>query len=50
MELVKWDGTQFVPDDTNSSYNYNETTREWANAKVTIDGVDRKLFCMDTKI
>ena len=36
MELVKWDETQnkFVPDDTNSSYNYNETTREWANAVV----------------
>ena len=42
MELVKWDETQnkFVPDDTNSSYNYDETTREWANAKVTIDGID----------
>ena len=36
MELVKWDETQnkFVPDDTNSSYNYNETTKEWANAVV----------------
>ena len=36
MELVKWDETQnkFVPDDTNSSYNYDETTREWANAVV----------------
>ncbi len=42
MELVKWDDTQnkFVPDDTNSSYDYDETTREWANAKVTIDGVE----------
>ena len=34
MELVKWDGTQFVPDDTKSSYNYDEGTREWANAVV----------------
>ena len=40
MELVKWDNTQnkFVPDDTNSSYDYENN--EWANAKVTIDGVD----------
>ena len=38
MELVKWDGTQFVPDETNSSYDYN--SQQWANAKVTIDGVE----------
>ena len=38
MELVKWDGTQFVPDDTNSSYDYNN--QKWANAKVTIEGVE----------
>ena len=40
MELVKWDGSQFVPDDTNSSYSYDGTTNEWANAKVTIEGVE----------
>ena len=38
MELVKWDGSQFVPDDTNSSYDYSN--QEWANAIVTIDGVE----------
>ena len=38
MELVKWDGSQFVPDETNSSYDYNN--QQWANAKVTIDGVE----------
>ena len=40
MELVKWDDTSksFIPDDTNSSYDYNN--QQWANAKVTIDGVD----------
>ena len=38
MELVKWDGSQFVTDDTNSSYDYNN--QQWANAKVTIDGVE----------
>ena len=40
MELVKWDDTSksFVSDDTNSSYDYNN--QQWANAKVTIDGVD----------
>ena len=40
MELVKWDETQnkFVPDETNSSYDYD--SQQWANAKVTIDGVE----------
>ena len=38
MELVKWDGNKFVPDDTNTSYNYDETNKQWANAKVTIEG------------
>ena len=40
MELVKWDSTQnkFIPDETNSSYDYNN--QEWANAVVTIDGVE----------
>ena len=38
MELVKWDGSQFVPDDTNSSYDYSN--QEWANAIVTIEGVE----------
>ena len=38
MELVKWDGSQFVKDDTNSSYDYSN--QEWANAKVTIEGVE----------
>ena len=38
MELVKWDGSQFVPDETNSSYDYNN--QQWANAVVTIDGVE----------
>ena len=40
MELVKWDDTQdiFVPDDTKSSYDYENN--EWANAVVTIDGVE----------
>ena len=38
MELVKWDGSQFVADDTNSSYDYN--SQQWANAKVTIDGIE----------
>ena len=40
MELVKWDSTQnkFVPDETNSSYDYN--SQQWANAVVTIDGVE----------
>ena len=27
MELVKWDGSQFVADDTNSSYDYNNRTK-----------------------
>ena len=40
MELVKWDGTQFVPDETNSSYSYDEINKQWANAVVTIDGVE----------
>ena len=40
MELVKWDETQnkFVPDETNSCYDYD--SQQWANAKVTIDGVE----------
>ena len=40
MELVKWDETQnkFIPDDTKTSYDYDN--QEWANAKVTIDGVE----------
>ena len=40
MELVKWDSTQnkFIPDETNLSYDYNN--QEWANAVVTIDGVE----------
>ena len=40
MELVKWDSTQnkFIPDETNSSYDYNN--QQWANAKVTIDRVE----------
>ena len=40
MELVKWDeeAEKFVPDETNSSYDYNN--QEWANAVVTIDGVE----------
>ena len=40
MQLVKWDESQnkFVEDDTNSSYDYSK--QEWANAKVTIDGVE----------
>lgn len=40
MELVKWNGSQFVSDDTKLSYSYDGTTNEWANAKVTIDGVE----------
>ena len=40
MELVKWDGSKFVTDDTNSSYNYDGEKNNWANAKVTIDGVE----------
>ena len=40
MKLVKWDGTQFVPDETNSSYSYDEINKQWANAKVTIEGVE----------
>ena len=40
MELVKWDGTQFVPDETNSSYSYDEINKQWANAVVTIDEVE----------
>ena len=42
MELVKWDSTQekFVPDETNSSYSYDEINKQWANAKVTIEGVE----------
>ena len=34
MELVKWDSTQnkFIPDETNSSYDYNN--QQWANAVV----------------
>ena len=40
MELVKWDSTQnkFIADETNLSYDYNN--QQWANAKVTIDGVE----------
>ena len=40
MELVKWDedNKEWVPDDTNSDYDYSN--KEWANAKVTIDGVE----------
>ena len=40
MELVKWDEDkqEFVTDKTNSSYDYNK--QQWANAKVTIDGVE----------
>ena len=42
MKLVKWDSTQnkFVPDETNSSYSYDETNKQWANAVVTIEGVE----------
>ena len=42
MELVKWDSTQnkFIADETNSSYSYDEINKQWANAKVTIDGVE----------
>ena len=49
MELVIFDkGTDtWVPDETNSGYSYvdtsidgNENKSEWANAKVTIDGID----------
>ena len=40
MELVTWDNNTntFVTDATNSSYDYNNG--QWANAKVTIDGVE----------
>ena len=38
MKLVKWDGTDFVPDNTNSSYDYDN--QQWANAVVTIDGIE----------
>ena len=40
MELVKWDeeAEKFVPDETNSSYDYNN--QQWANAVVTLDGVE----------
>ena len=40
MELIKWDedNKEWVPDDTNSDYDYSN--QKWANAKVTIDGVD----------
>ena len=42
MELVKWDSTQnkFIADETNSSYSYDEINKQWANAVVTIDGVE----------
>ena len=42
MELVTWDDSQnkFVTDTTNSNYSYDGTTNEWANAKVTIEGVE----------
>ena len=50
MELVKYDeaNKEWVTDETNSEYSYeeqsgtteNDGTSEWANAKVTIDGVD----------
>ena len=50
MELVKYDeeNKEWVTDETNSEYSYKEQagsttnggTSEWANAKVTIDGVD----------
>ena len=40
MELVTWDDNTntFITDTTNSSYNYSN--QEWANAKVTIEGVE----------
>ena len=48
MSLVKFDeGTQdWVVDETNSAYSYKDTeaeganSSEWANAKVTVDGID----------
>ena len=40
MELVTWDDSQnkFVTDTTNSKYDYDKN--EWANAKVTVEGVE----------
>ena len=36
MELVKWDeeAEEFVPDETNSNYSYDEKNKQWANAIV----------------
>ena len=48
MQLVEFDDETdtWVPDETKSAYSYKDTskeganTSEWANAKVTIDGID----------
>ena len=48
MSLVKFDETtqDWVVDETNSAYSYKDTeaeganSSEWANAKVTVDGID----------
>ena len=47
MQLVRYEDGEWVEDETDSSYNYvagsgttDNNSSEWANAKVTIDGVD----------